>query len=604
MNKLYSQKKSKVLLRFSLLSLFLFIQIFGFSNNVKELLKSYKNATDSTEKIFYLNELAWEYTASNTDSAEYYALKAINLITPKSKDYKKNTSFALGILGIVYDLKGKRDIALEYYHRSLNLKLEINDSIGIASTYTNIGALFFSQNNYNKALTYFKNGLNYEKGLNNNQGSEESYVNIGVAYKNLNYIDSALFYFTKAEEVNNTTNNTQQKANINSNLGSLYLKLKDYKNAEKALRKAVRLNRELENAVALSIALENLAQIRLYHKRFTESEALLNEAIKHAKNGGFNNTLMNIYNTLFELNIAKNDMPKAYAYKDTFEIYRDEIENKKFNDILHEIEAKYKLEKRKAEILDKEAQIIKEHEKSKRLVLLLILSLVSFIALLIIAILIRKARVALHKKNKIINQSLIEKEFLMREIHHRVKNNIQAVKSLLQLEKRRSESEEIKSTIEKLLLRIKAMTFIHTYIYQEDEIANPDIKTYINKLVYSIIDSFGYNKKPHTIDIHIEKKNVDIEHLMNLGVILNELITNSCKYGLKDGVLNLSITGKTTIDGYELTVSDCGSGIDNSKAKGFGSDLMQMMVQKLKGTIRFENNSGNGFSAILMLELR
>ena len=199
-----------------------------------------------------------------------------------------------------------------------------------------------------------------------------------------------------------------------------------------------------------------------------------------------------------------------------------------------------------------------------------------------------------------IKQSLKEKEVLLREIHHRVKNNMQIISSLLSLQSNSMPKKKYSGIFKESQNRIISMALIHEKLYHSRDIEKIDFKEYIDDLVRSLFQSYEVYGN---IELRIDVKDVflGIDFAIPCGLILNELVTNSIKYGFPDGRKGLiSIIIKSNETGYvELEVNDNGVGIpedfDISKTKSLGLHLVTILSEQLNGEISFDRNNGTKF---------
>jgi len=202
-----------------------------------------------------------------------------------------------------------------------------------------------------------------------------------------------------------------------------------------------------------------------------------------------------------------------------------------------------------------------------------------------------------------IEQSEKQKTFLLKEIHHRVKNNLNMMTSILGLQEAKYKSKEMQSFIQQNTLRINSIALVHELLYKNDDLEDIDLHAYIDNLVNHIL-SISRKKNIQTT-LHIEKLPLDINIMIHLGIILNELITNSVKYAFsdKDGRIDISLSHKDNAN--ILTYHDNGIGIDESKTNhdGFGLNLIQLSTKQLKGEFHILKDSNKeGFSCYIKIK--
>jgi len=240
--------------------------------------------------------------------------------------------------------------------------------------------------------------------------------------------------------------------------------------------------------------------------------------------------------------------------------------------------------------LEKEFKIQKEKEKTKYyLIILLIVGFFLIVSIYLAVIYLRKSNI-LAIRNK-------EKDTLLREIHHRVKNNFELVNTLLDLQSGDEENQLAKEKLHEGQSRISSMSLIHQKLYQTEYLEDLDFQEYTQQLVELILKSA--NKLQNTnIKIAANRLKLDIDTAIPLGLILNELCTNSCKYAFSEtetNFLNIHIE-KQDNQFYKLTYQDSGKAeiqSETSKPKGIGLLLIKSLTKQLQGkyTYTFENGA-------------
>lgn len=282
----------------------------------------------------------------------------------------------------------------------------------------------------------------------------------------------------------------------------------------------------------------------------------------------------------------------ALKYKDKAIVNTRKVYSKELSESL----ANYKTEQA---VKEKEKEIKHAEEKTTLYSIIAVLALVFFLIALFILIKVRKQSKELSEKNKIIENALIEKELLVKEVHHRVKNNFQIVSSLLELQTKGIEDEKALELANEGKNRVKSMALIHQKLYQ-NESGLIDFDEYIRLLIKEL--SLMYSSQ-NDVKTSISSENVlfDVDTAIPLGLIINEIITNSYKYAFKkDKENNLSISiKKGADDNYKLVIKDNGPGLsknfDAKKAKSLGLRLVNRLVKQLHGTLEQSNNEGAKF---------
>lgn len=194
-------------------------------------------------------------------------------------------------------------------------------------------------------------------------------------------------------------------------------------------------------------------------------------------------------------------------------------------------------------------------------------------------------------ENKI-KKSLREKEILLREIHHRVKNNLQIISTLLELQCDQIKDEEVMELYRESENRIQSIALIHENLYQSDDLASIQIDEYINNLLNDLMNSYGIESSVN-LNIDVDKITLGIETAIPCGLIINELVSNSLKYAFPNGTSgNIYLSLKEKDDGtFKLLISDDGSAFpsdfEEKKNRTLGLQLVNNLVKQLDGDLDF-----------------
>ena len=199
---------------------------------------------------------------------------------------------------------------------------------------------------------------------------------------------------------------------------------------------------------------------------------------------------------------------------------------------------------------------------------------------------------------KNIKESLDEKDALLREVHHRVKNNLQVITSLLNLQISSIENEQVISEIKESQNRISSMAFVHEQLYQSESLGQVDFKRYVRKLVNYLFDVHHRIGLDVGVDLQLEKITLDIEKAIPCGLIVNELVSNVYKHAFPNattGNIKLRLWMEPG-DIIHLFIQDDGIGFpsnfDSKNTTSLGYQLVHLLVTQLNGQIEFNGNGG------------
>jgi two-component sensor histidine kinase len=196
---------------------------------------------------------------------------------------------------------------------------------------------------------------------------------------------------------------------------------------------------------------------------------------------------------------------------------------------------------------------------------------------------------------ELIKQNLEEKETLLREIHHRVKNNLAVISSLLGLQANRIQDNITKEMIAACQQRIKSMALVHEKMYSTENLSHVDFSDYINAIVREIVSPYHHRNRNIVTRICVRNILLDIETAIPCGLIINELITNVIKHAFPETTCpELSINFEKADNTYTLTVQDNGTGLPgdfgSSSAKSMGLLLIRALTRQLRGTVQFRSD--------------
>lgn len=216
-------------------------------------------------------------------------------------------------------------------------------------------------------------------------------------------------------------------------------------------------------------------------------------------------------------------------------------------------------------------------------------------------------KLILHTKE--LSRSLEEKEILLKEIHHRVKNNLQVISSLLYLQSRNIQDDAIKSIFGESQMRVRSLALVHEKLYQSSDFSKIDFSDYIKNLLSHIRSSYKTTSEFIEIILELEKVYLSVDKAVPLGLILNELLSNSFKYAFpensKDGLDRKFILIKLeTVDENKLLllVSDNGVGVPDdfniNKSNSLGLKIVSSLVSQIEGDLIIKNKNNTEFSLI------
>ncbi len=206
------------------------------------------------------------------------------------------------------------------------------------------------------------------------------------------------------------------------------------------------------------------------------------------------------------------------------------------------------------------------------------------------------------KKSELkLRDSVAQKEVLLREVHHRVKNNLQVIISILKLQSFHIKDKKALEAMSDCQTRIKSMAFIHESLYQSEDSARVNFGEYLRTLCNNLLSSYQLGSKKITLDLQVKQVSLSLDAGISCGLIVNELITNSFKHAFSEiktaGKIKVSLTSKN--GEQRLVVADNGKGfpkgINYKKTNSLGLQLVMGLVDQIDGNIQYENDAGSKF---------
>lgn len=247
------------------------------------------------------------------------------------------------------------------------------------------------------------------------------------------------------------------------------------------------------------------------------------------------------------------------------------------------------LEKQRLDLERNKSEIIEREKIIYLSIVALLFSLLCVVALIVAYMKSVKNKKLIESQKQIIEYALVEKDSLLKEIHHRVKNNLQMVSSLMSLQSKNTKSTAAINALKEGQSRVRAMALIHQKLYQNDDLSVILMQEYIESLVASIQSVF--KKEGYEIAIHIDAKNteLDVDRAIPIGLILNELVSNSYKYAFGDNKQgNIHICLNRDGDHYKFQYRDDGRGLSKDFEQTSKGSMGLRLIRRLANQLRSE----------------
>lgn len=585
--------KNRILLYF-LLFIFSFIKGEAYSQ------------VDSTLFYHYIDK-STQYKISNLDSALYYAHQALLLVGDEGDDQQK--AIANYQVAVINRKKGNYDNAFKNGFEALSYYEKAKNTKGIISAKTLIGSCYSLTMDNENAKKYFTSAINL--GNEFDQFKTTSYIGLGNVLYYQDSIEKAEKIYQNAIQLiekNGETSGTLT-AGLFINLGNIQYTKDNLEAAKDFYLEGYRMYDKINSKIGLCISAFNIGDVYYKLGNYEESEKYYLITLNLGKEVNSIDDITYALQGLSDLYKTKNDYKNALKYMEEYHDFADSISKIQHNSIVNNLQLEYEHEKneiklQKQDKLIRQAKIEKiKDDLYKRLLIfgiggLAILAAISLFSYLKIK---KKNHIIEHSKIEL-DKTLKEKDVLLKEIHHRVKNNLQMISSLLNLQTYSLSSKDAIRALEESKNRVQAMALVHKKLYQNTKISNINLEEYIYDLSTWMGQVDSANKELN-FELKIEQLELNIDTIVPLGLIICELISNSQKHAFEEvsnpyiNIKVFSISNNT----YRLEYFDNGKGlpedfsIENLNSLGF--EIIESLTEQLDGNLTI--GAKHGFNVIL-----
>jgi two-component sensor histidine kinase len=576
-------------------------------------LEANKNVGDRNRISDNLNNIGhcYKYLGDYELAVEYY-----NQALALSEEMRDTAGIAMmyNHLGIIYDYQGNYKMALDYYFKSLRLNKQLGITNEIGALHGNIGIIYHYLGDYKLALEHQQKQLKLSLESQDQRGIAAAYYNLGNIYESTGNLAQAIENYQLGLETNETLGEKQGIVNGYFNLGNVYTRKQKYETAMDLHESAIRMSEEIGYKKGVARSSYSLGHIFKLTGNHAQALKHLTRSLAISEELGYPEISRTTAAELSEICAERKDYRRAYEYHLMFKTLDDSLSNADNIKQITRLEMQYDFDQKQQEIEFEQArERLASQEELKRQKIMRNSFIAGFVLVVLLGFFILRSYLQKRRANKLLaeqkeeiqamnerlKESLDEKEVLLKEIHHRVKNNLQIISSLLNLQGHNIADESVKEAVKEGQSRVKSMALIHQTLYQSDRLARIGFQNYLEQLVGFLASS--YDVQGIKTSINAYEITLDIDTAIPLGLIVNELVSNAFKYafdGSDQGTIEVSITDLEK-DGYLLTVADNGKGLpadlDISKSKSLGLKLVNILTRQLKGRLTVKSENGTIF---------
>ncbi|MEM7374753.1 MAG: sensor histidine kinase [Bacteroidota bacterium] len=593
--------------------------------------------SEDTSKVWRYHDLAKTFHTNDQDSTLYYLMPALEL--SKRLDYSKGEAASVIRIAATYFMMGNHEKYQEFL--SFIPALVHKPDLGLykGKLYSKIANNFFVKQMYDSSFYYFtltekayeETGYPYQKWM--------VYYDIAKGYWAQGKREERDRFMAQAYEITSARQNRKDHGFLLYHLMKYAYqedRFEDYASYLEEYRKLLNKDPQTGNNKLIhpfhaasttepaEIQLDKRIKLLAEQKRMKHSQSMIGnyfeiirllrelnrmedafaytfeaqEVGKQVNRIGVKLALLQILAELYE---SSGKYQLSLAYHKQAKTISDSLQTLEAEKSLQELAIKYETEKQEKELAASQFALEKASLSNRGLTLTA--SLVGILAIIALYFLYFKSKTnrLLEQKNTTIAQSLHEKETLLREIHHRVKNNLQVVSSLLSLQSDSIQDAKARQAFQEGQDRVYSMTLIHQNLYQTDNLTSMDIREYIGKLADSLFHSYNIRQEHIQLSIEAEPLLIDVDTLIPIGLILNELLSNALKHAFPPGEHGqIEVIFKKDNEALLLSVKDDGVGIPTNSLKdhstSFGMTLIKSFAKKLNAEFIAENQGGTSLS--------
>lgn len=528
------------------------------------LAKTIANQLQDTIRLFNIAEIEADiyYVLGDTEKEILVIKEALSLVEHfKNKELEAR---ALKLLGNAYFEALEYDKQLKSYLKAFTIAEKLQDTTLLLSLYNNIGNVYSDLKMHEKSLEHYEKGLHlYAQSSSLILKSTEGTLwgNSGIVHEQLGNYKEALRRARIAKNIRVSIRNWGQIGGSNMDIANAHEKLQQLDSAIIYNQHGIDNYKKIKNKGGLLAGYKNLA--RIYEKQLL-FKAALNYRKKEDSLRGL---------------IMNSKTLKKQAY------------------LLAEIEYEKKIG-----TLNSEKASLQQTSFNRLLIGAFILFVL--ICSLVTIVFFRKKNVKIEEINKLLSIGNNEKEILLKEVHHRVKNNLQLVSSLLSLQSKTVKDKKTKQILLEGTDRIKSISLVHQRLYKKESFTDVEFKTYSSQIVENLIASYN---SVNNVDFEINSnENIGIDFAISLGLILNEIVTNTLKYNIDKIKIKIKITFVKKSNTYELMVSDNGKGFDISTVQQkdtLGMRLISILTNQLDGELQITSKQNKGVAYAITIPI-
>jgi two-component sensor histidine kinase len=513
-------------------------------------------------------------------------------------------------LQFTYDLLGYVNMQIGHYQEALRYGLlaektafaRKDTSSLLCTIYCRLGSTYFLINKVEEADIYFKKALKIAEHFHDRSAIRISMQALFAVLSNERKYHEALTLLNKTIK-NYPSKDTAEITMERADFIRAYSGMKNYRKAEPYADTLLRDGLVSQGTTTMVYALSEMVEYFIKSGQYARAAQYTGVLKAGADKFTMKRNQYKTYLFKFKIDSAqKNYLPAIENFR-RYTFMKDSLYDLAKTKQLEELKIQYETEQKEHNINYLEKNNLLQQQSIKRADYIRNITVAgSLILLLLLGLLYKSFRLnkqsskAIERKNIALNQLVTEKEWLLKEIHHRVKNNLQIVTGLLQRQSAYIDNDEALAAIQNSENRMHAISLIHQKLYQSENLDLISMPEYIDELVSFLKESGGLDKRI-IFEKHLEEIRLDVAQAVPLGLILNEAVTNAIKYAYSPeeaGTIYITLVHEGPYS--QLIIADNGPGmpadLDLQQVDSLGLNLMRGLVKQLDGNLEISNEQG------------
>ncbi len=503
-------------------------------------------------------------------------------------------------IGILYKEWNALEASMQYLLKGMQLfeKFEMDKELG--ATYNALGNLHLDLHELDKGEEYLQKGLKIRERLGNQRDLAGSYNSLARYYETQKKFERATFYLKKAIQAKKQLKSRLYLASSYTRLGEVFLQMNNVDSARFYIQQSMEIRKEKNHAPGMAANLNDFGEIHLFEGNSKLALGKFMEAYALAKIAGNLQITEEIVANLFIVYKKENVLDTAIQMANILIEVRDSLNAQDRAKRTIELEVKYGVEKKDKDLEIKESRIL--YLKSRNTLYLII----GFaICLVLVAMIYYSKKLASSKKVIEIQHDHILLQHS--EFQHRIKNNLELLSGILTFKQQQSDFQEVRDALEEVKKKILVMTLVNNELNISVNNGKPIsilVNQYLRDLFTNIMVLNQYTENQIDLVFKQEDVYVSFEQAIYLGLVMNEVFTNSFKYAIlktENPIVKLGVVQKNGIP--YITFEDNGPGFKNGdlENKGLGMSLIEEFSKQIGAEISYKNKE-QGIQFILSLK--